>query len=170
MQVLVHASEAHVLAWNLRDGRMPGAQGIIAELQRQDAVMDRLSVKLTDDDPLDQVQAMASLYWKERLPCAFLDQTSRTCRVYGDRPSQCRIHYVTTEPERCSREVEDRTIGKLHVGPEGDDSFQLDILARLAHTSEANGLPVTVGPLQGMVLEALGMESKALGFDVVEVP
>lgn len=40
-------------------------------------------------------------YFNKGLPCVFLGE-GNLCRVYAERPSACRYHYVVSPPENCS--------------------------------------------------------------------
>ncbi len=46
-------------------------------------------------------------FYEKARPCPFLYENS--CQAYAHRPSACRLHLVTSDPDLCGREVEDES-------------------------------------------------------------
>lgn len=89
-----------------------------AELERQETLAQELGVDAmqsrgrTAREGLAALQSDASQrflarWFYQRIPCAFLDPTTKTCRVYDARPIGCRTHFaVGHPPEVCDHRVD----------------------------------------------------------------
>lgn len=53
-----------------------------------------------DDELEPVVEAIASDYWRKRIPCPFLREG--LCAVYEVRPLACRHHFSLSDPELCA--------------------------------------------------------------------
>lgn len=88
-------------------------------------------------------------YFKAGSPCVFLDSETKTCTIYEQRPSSCRLHYVVTEPALCSPTVE-ATVGRVNM-----EDISLRHLRVAEHVSMQASVPLWSGPFQVMLLWAL---------------
>lgn len=48
------------------------------------------------------LEALSELWWEKRVPCVFLDASTKACRIYDQRPISCRTHMVSSDPALCS--------------------------------------------------------------------
>ena len=55
--------------------------------------------------PADQRQAFGMEYFRQGIPCPFLEDES--CSIHPDRPISCREYLVTSPAEHCARPTED---------------------------------------------------------------
>jgi len=53
-------------------------------------------------------------YFDKKIPCVFLDQ-AKLCKIYEDRPSTCRYHYVVTDPKECSPDAKEGRTGVIDM-------------------------------------------------------
>jgi Fe-S-cluster containining protein len=72
-------------------------QKAVAELRQQEARMVELGVHLMREAGV-QRQIFLDRWYKQRIPCVFLDRETKECRVYEARPYACRSHFAITQP------------------------------------------------------------------------
>ena len=85
-------------------------------------------------------------YFDQKIPCVFLDKSTKECRVYDVRPATCRSHHVATDPTLCSSDNKDQPVGRIDM----DKINNYMNLEALRVSKQAN-LPLWIGPLQIMV-------------------
>jgi Fe-S-cluster containining protein len=89
-------------------------------------------------------------YFDKRRPCVFLSKKGQgVCDIYSIRPSCCRYHYVTSEPEKCSPEApRDTQTAALDLMPLDKEVWMFD-----NHVSrELFNTPLMSAPIPVMVL------------------
>lgn len=55
-------------------------------------------------------------FFKEKVPCAFLDLKKNECEIYELRPAACRSHFVVSDPAFCDPDHPIGTTSRIDVG------------------------------------------------------
>lgn len=98
--VPITAAEAHALRELI--AALPAARraAILARFADGRRVLDEAGLLGTLRDRPDRVQALGLEYFRQGIPCPFLEDEA--CSIHADRPIACREYLVTSPAEHCA--------------------------------------------------------------------
>jgi Fe-S-cluster containining protein len=117
-------------------------------------------------DWFEHFQKLRTDYWDLHMPCAFLDRSKGTCRIYPVRPIACRTYMVQSDPALCHPSYKG-DVAMIQVRDEDGGDIDTWAAERLTETMSRAGAPIIFSLLPPLLLSVLEGYKKAKALEVL---
>ncbi len=111
---------------------------LLATKIRRGEVSVDLSLMAVQASTVDNAHAWYRLSYDQRA-CPFLDNNTKSCKVYEDRPAVCRSNFAVSDPQHC---VPDSDTGEMRILR--TDEASMILIGAFMSTEESGELPKMV--------------------------